>query len=213
MKILLIEKDCCPHRIAQLLADAIERSRFTAQIEAANYSPKHKFAKGGIIEIKGVRKRQRSDYCGNHPGECVINPFVERPHKKHTFLEGSDWVEFNDIVNDLLDALTVAADVYSEPLETKGRLYIRLGRERAVHYNHVDFFGAYGLQGRAWAGGKGAHRHEDWCGRRAPWATFIDGTPGDYDRDRAHAAVAAVLATTAYATQKGDDYGMANRMA
>lgn len=83
-------------------------------------------SKGGI-KITNVRLRQTKPYCGNHPKGC------ERPHagkhKKASFLEGADWVEFNDRLNTVLDDLHVSAKVASSVCD------LRHGQERRVNYS------------------------------------------------------------------------------
>jgi hypothetical protein len=57
-----------------------------------------------------------------------VRPGGERPHKHTKNLEGADWVAFNDMLNDMLDALSVSADVGSS------LCIIRKGGARRVEY-------------------------------------------------------------------------------
>ena len=92
---------------------------------------------GGEIHIK-VRLQAPKPYCGQHPGECAISPFGERVKRSGSWLEWDDWVQFNDLVNDVLDGLKACAEVYSVPPEKmdKGKkFYIRRGRARRVRWD------------------------------------------------------------------------------
>jgi hypothetical protein len=115
---------------AQRLVSAIDRhlesSRFTAGLEIVA-SPARAYGSG--IVVRPVRLRQAKPYCGQHPGECQV-PFggADRPKRKARYLEWEDWVEFNGVLNDVMDKLGVKADAWSVPMEAidKGKkMYIR----------------------------------------------------------------------------------------
>lgn len=88
---------------------------------------------GGEIHVK-VRLLSAKPYCGQHPGECAIGG----PRRKGSWLEWDDWVQFNDLVNDVLDGLRACAEVWSVPPEImdKGKkFHIRRGRARRVRWD------------------------------------------------------------------------------
>lgn len=63
------------------------------------------------------------------PSVCPVRPGGNFPHRKLNFLEGSDWISFNDLINDLLDNLRVSADVRSS------LVIIRKDERRCVKYD------------------------------------------------------------------------------
>ena len=90
------------------------------------------------------------------------------------YLEGLDWVEFNDRINDVLDSLNVNARVYTSVCE------IRRGTERRIHYGSHPIPGNYmGLT--EWDKVGEDSDYEDYCGRIAPESTYPFGTPGEYE--------------------------------
>lgn len=101
--------------VQRKLQIALDQSRFTADVS---------------ISIHDVRLKESKRYCGNHPFACPIDVnHFRRSHKKHKYLEGADWVAFNDMINDVLDDLGVSANVRSS------LVIIRKGRNRCVKYN------------------------------------------------------------------------------
>jgi hypothetical protein len=117
------------------------------------------------INVSNVRLMEKKDYCGSHPGTCQI----QRAHRKGAWLEGADWVEFNDRLNNVLDGFGVSANVASSVV------VLRKGRERCIEY--------YGQPSRGpnaeWAK---YGRYADYCGKVAPASRFPLGTPGIYER-------------------------------
>ena len=103
--------------IVYSLGLVIKQSRFTARIET------HK----NKITIHDVRLKEKKHYCGNHPFSCPVTPW-KKPHKKLNYLEGADWVAFNDLINDILDSLRISANVASS------LVIIRKERKRCVNY-------------------------------------------------------------------------------
>lgn len=131
------------------------------------------------IKIENVRLRNKKDYCKQHPGPCPINPFfpVAPKHWRATYLEGADWVGFNDGLNDVLDRLHVDADVFSFNRESRARkFFIRKGKERRHSY-----FEEYPVLGRpeiaGWIAGD-KDDFGDYCGVAAPRSSYTHGTPG-----------------------------------
>lgn len=104
-------------------------------------SPVKSFA---LVELRKIRKTTPSEYCGQHPGPCVINPFVgERKKQKNRLLEWEDWVKFHGVVNGVLDAMGAVADVWSRPMEavpmpgtgSRSKFWIRKGARARVRYD------------------------------------------------------------------------------
>jgi len=145
-------------RINELLAD----SRFTCEVDRT----KRNRPRPGWVTFSMVRLRESKPYCGNHAGPCRVNPFFHRPHLKGKWLEGADWVAFNDMVNDALDSLSIVADVSSS------HCIIRKGRERCVAYIDGERHGGeWAKQGR----------YNDHCGKpigSVPTSDYPNGTPG-----------------------------------
>ena len=129
--------------------------------------------KGGDIRIPAVRLFCRKHYHGNGPSQ---GPPMQRcgwtrkrAAVKVSFLEGGDWVHFNDLLNDFLDHHNVSADVRSKAA------IIRKGRRRRVVYS------------------RDRHNTDQWMrtGRPehyvncvghflVPFSTYPDSTPGLY---------------------------------
>jgi hypothetical protein len=120
------------------------------------------------IEIRNVRLVDSKLYCGNHPNECEIGG--QKP-RKGNFLEGTDWVDWNDRLNDALDELNAEANVRS------AACIMRKGAKRRVNY------GSH-MQGRFWQWDLDTNDngYEDWRGEIAPPSNFPIGTPGEYLR-------------------------------
>jgi len=103
------------------------------------------------IKIKPVRLVKKKPYCGNHPGECVINPFLGVQKKKNaTYLEWNDWVQFHGLVNRVLNRFRVDADVWSTPQDVRGKMWIRKGKQARKQYDWTEDYSAYGQPIRHW---------------------------------------------------------------
>jgi len=149
-------------------------SRFTAQMTRDN-TRISKTALG--IKIERVRLKTSKEFCGNHPNACVLGG----KDRKGQYLEGADWVEWNELVNDVLDSFNSTATAWSRPVELKDKLFIRKDGERRVHYDSNPVFGGLGLRGYVWLGDEpGAY--EDCRGKPSPVTTFPKGTPGIYTK-------------------------------
>jgi hypothetical protein len=182
-----------PEHLKDLVVDKMKLSRFHAHVELGTLGKKDRG-----VKITCVRLKRRKPYCGAHPGPCLN---TGRRHSNATFLEGLDWVGFNALLNDLLDAHSVNADVFSYNRETLkgGKYFVRVGRTRRVRY-------PYDVKDRF------AHwtqdRHDltlyfvDRCGKAPPpideALALLDGTPGypcytldEEDKYRAQEAEAA----------------------
>lgn len=156
---------------AQSLADlmsAVEshinnNSRFNMTVR---FSPKYKES----IDLQRIRLKESKVYCGSHPFACDINGGC-----KSNFLEGADWVEFNDLINDVLDSLHVEANVQSTVC------IIRKGMKRRIRYwgrLTNSFINEY-----TWDLDEHDTYFENYCGMIAPNSEYPEGTPGLYERD------------------------------
>lgn len=103
--------------IAWALSGRIANSRFTAEVDPGRRK----------VTIRKVRLLKKKLYCGNHPKACEL--VIHGKHKRLDFLEGADWVEFNDLVNDVLDRMDVECHVESAVC------IVRKGRRRRVEYD------------------------------------------------------------------------------
>jgi hypothetical protein len=130
---------------------------------------------GYTFMLKPVRLAKHKEYCGQHPGVCQVNTvFGERKKMKATYLEWDDWVGLHDLVNDLLDELRMDADVWSTPMECKGKMWIRKGTRRRIKWEWTEGVpNAYGLSVRTWNNGT-----EDQFAKEAPLAV--------HDQARSH---------------------------
>jgi hypothetical protein len=143
-------------RVVDALNALINASRFTAKLETVTYPRMVR------VYICPIRLRQTKDYRGNHPGPCQVSG---RRHKKTAYLEGMDWVAFNDMVNDALDSIHhdgIAGSVVN----------IRQGKKRRTYYGmttgpHVD-----------WLPQGDCLDYADYCGQQAPRSELPNGTPG-----------------------------------
>lgn len=139
---------------------AIRESRFTADIELTGY--------GNKLNISKVRLMSSKQYCGNHPSACE-NP--NQRHRKGTYLEGADWVEFNDLLNDVLDKLKVSANVASTIC------VVRKDVRRRIRYNNGERFPNGTWQ---WLKDESDDGYEDHTESPASDSWFPEGTPGQY---------------------------------
>lgn len=152
----------------------LKASRFTARTSLEKSSPNRPG-----IKIECIRLRRKKDYCGAHPGPCLVGG---RRHTRAFYLEGLDWVGFNALLNDLLDANAVDAHVFSFNREAiiSGRYYIRRGRRRRTAYPYAVRGGRFAH----WTQTKDdlEHLFEDFCGKDPPdmedALAGLDGTPG-----------------------------------
>lgn len=91
------------------------------------------------IICKTVRLAKAKPYCGNHPGECEVIPGFATPKKKvMTYLEWDDWVKFHALVNGVLDRLRIRADVWSNPQDVPGKMWIRKGMNARVRWDWTE---------------------------------------------------------------------------
>ena len=119
-------------------------------------TPSAVWSRGGvscpIIVVKPVRLLKKKAYCGNHPGECEINPFTRTAPKKMnaTFLEWEDWIKFHSLVNRCLNKFHADADVWSTPIDVNGKMWIRKGKSARKRYDWREVYNPYGQDTRVW---------------------------------------------------------------
>lgn len=154
-KICKIKSSVSLENIASALRRAIATSRFTARVETERSN----------ITIHDVRLIEKKHYCGNHPLPCPVRA-VHVPHKRMNFLEGADWVAFNDMVNDVLDALEISANAGSSLVK------IRKGDSRCIEYT------PYSLGNGANEWQNDSHKFMCCIGKQAPRSQYPNGTPG-----------------------------------
>lgn len=144
--------DMAARGLAAILAK-LATSRFTVQ---------ETYVQDGIkIVLRDVRLKQSKHYCGNHAGPCLL---TWRKHRKANYLEGADWVSFNDMLNDALDAEHVDATGGS------GTVQIRQGTRRRTYYGSVS--------GGEWIKKGERGDYADYCGKAPPETEYPTGTPG-----------------------------------
>jgi hypothetical protein len=151
-----------PEEVAQWLINGIEGTRFTAAVEVISSQS---------LKIVDVKLRQTKPYCGYHPAACEL----AGSHRRRAYLEGADWVEFNDLVNDVLDLHSASAHVYSIVC------VIRQGSKRRVRYGAE--YGRFGGNATWERIGETGDYH-DYRGTVAPVSDFPEGTPGNYSKIR-----------------------------
>lgn len=149
-----------PSDIHAALSAVIRNSRFTARVDY----------KVNKVSIHDVRLKESKHYCGNHPFACPVRPWGNPPHKRAKYLEGADWVGWNDLVNDVLDKLSVSADVASSVV------IIRKGpKRRTVYDGHPHPMALYAYE---WDKDAGAYSYEDRRGKKSEPSHYPEGTPG-----------------------------------
>lgn len=111
----LLSKTVEPLRLRKLLLKEVEKSRFTVRADLEHLS---KTQPG--VKVTEVRLRNAKHFCGQHPGPCPVLFGGPRPHRKHKFLEGLDWVGFNQMFNDLMDRKKIDCDFFSYNREMRG---------------------------------------------------------------------------------------------
>jgi hypothetical protein len=160
MKISIKNKSADPTKVALVIQRYIDNnSRFTGEVDLIGKT---------VIKIRNIRLRDSRKYCGNHPNECE---FPGAPLRKSKYLEGADWVEFNDTINDILDALAVDANVATAVCK------VRKNKKRRMYYGshmHGNFW--------QWNMDEEDDCYENWIHRSAPNSEYPFGTPGVYER-------------------------------
>lgn len=170
-----VTKDTDPQQIVDLLNNEyLPKSRFVIWTLEVGDFPRACSWKPSL-KILGVRLRRKKYYCGQHAGPCQISPFFEKKHKLASWLEGADWVAFNDMLNDLCDKYRISANIWSER-ESVGRLYLRQWSARC------NYYGGDHQRGQHWQGNKDTLSEftTDHFGVAEPAerSDFEEGTPG-----------------------------------
>jgi len=135
-------------KVRAAFASALKKDRrFTAELSQP--FPEGRGARDGSrkegesFTVTRVRLTVGKPYCGQHPGPCIPTQ-VPIKKKKLKYLEWNDWVEFNNLVNAVLDELHCDADVWSFPFETSGRMWIRKGTSARIAYDYDEGMGRWG---------------------------------------------------------------------
>ncbi len=131
----------------------LDKSRFTANltIEAVAHRAK--------LNFDTIRLQVKKGYCGNHAGACRL---TGKKHSRAAYLEGLDWISFNDMVNDALDSISHEGDALSSIC------VIRKGKNRRMGY--------YGISGGEFY--KHGDVYENHCGKPPVQSEYHQGTPG-----------------------------------
>lgn len=165
-----------PDELADAIRSHFEQSRFSIRELHIN---KPRFALPWL-NLKKIRLKSSKDYCGSHPAACER---VGSPHNHTKFLEGADWVEFNDTLNNLCDKLKVSACILSSSPEFRGPMVIRLGMHRRQRYGseYPNEFRSPIPVNQRWIG----HEPENMglgctieLNEIPTWSDFPEGTPG-----------------------------------
>lgn len=136
--------------IQRAIERTIKRSRFVINwIEGRDHDKAGPRWWGGDIRILGVRLKVKRPYWGNG---CEIGdrPMMRRgwTHESRVthinFLMAADWVEFNDLLNDVLDELDVHALVFSRTV------VLRKGKQRRWRYIEKMGKNAWGVECMIW---------------------------------------------------------------
>jgi len=161
MLISIKDKSIEPEKLLDAISDISRTSRFNFSVE---------FAGKTVIKLRNIRLKEKKRYCGNHPNACDIEG-----GRMGTYLEGLDWVDFNDTLNDVLDSLSVSAYVRSAVC------IIRKGTRRRTVYGSflVRHLWRPVYQ---WNKDEDDECYENWCGGSAPISEYPFGTPGEYTR-------------------------------
>jgi hypothetical protein len=101
------------------------------------------------ILIRPVRLVKAKPYCGQHAFECPVGT----KKKNATYLEFNDWIKFHGLVNRVLNKFRTNADVFSTPLETRGKFWIRKGHKARVKWDVEQSFDQYGRRVQHWNNG------------------------------------------------------------
>lgn len=131
--------------------------RFTARVDCHRNK----------VTIHEVRLTYNKEYCGNHPLPCPVRPGPHQKHKRLKYLEGADWVAFNDMLNDVLDSLGVVCDAGS------GLVTIRKQGARCTYYasfSPTGFFNEWVKDSGHFENHIGTNKHVQ--------AAYPSGTPG-----------------------------------
>ncbi len=111
--------------------------------------------RGDSVVLKFVRLTVAKPYCGQHCGPCLVNPiFGAKKKLVGRWLEWDDWVSFHNLINDVLDRISkkygVGFEVWTDPMEVKGRMWVRKGNVRRFKYEYDGGVDRFGRQIQNW---------------------------------------------------------------
>jgi hypothetical protein len=99
------------------------------------------------ILIQGIRLTYKKPYCGQHAAqECPVG--TRKPNM--SLCEWNDWINFHNLINATLDHLQVAANVWTLPLEVKGKFWIRKGMKARVRFDADISYNSMGRRVEHW---------------------------------------------------------------
>lgn len=167
---------CDPYVLATDLRQMANASRFSFEVilpRCGSYNQR--------IELKSIRLKTSKEYCGSHPGACEL---AFREHRNRKYLEGADWVEFNDMLNIYMDTNQISCVIWSAPMERQvsqrgERMRIRIGMHRRINYDMRHLEGPF--RGNATWELNGELKDFDVAGPDKDlirYSTFPEGTPG-----------------------------------
>ena len=163
MKITRIKKDGQDYsntELGMLIRQATNNSRFKFDM---SYVYRNK------LNLSKIRLKTNKEYCGSHPDSCEID---NGPSRKGNFLEGADWVEWNDMLNNILDANGIGANIKSSVC------WVRKGTHRRIAYHsHMPNFG----RNRQWNMDEPEYNYVCGFGKGLMISEFPKGTPGVYE--------------------------------
>lgn len=114
-----------------------------------------------VIELRNIRLAQSRPYCGNHAGPCdAANPHArfnkDGSKPKSKCLEGLDWINVHNIVNNWLDSIPDSvSEVFTGGAECDGgKMYVRREGKRRMRWDYIQIHRNYGVPLRPWLSGK-----------------------------------------------------------
>ena len=113
-------------------------------IAASKFRIEKEEVKHADILLPVIRLKDAKHYHGYTPGAVNRYPIHRGKPRNRRIPEHDDWVEFNDLVNDVLDCLNAVANVFSKPPGSNGLLWIRKGGRRREKYDPVELESRYG---------------------------------------------------------------------
>ncbi len=149
-------------RVANQLYRVLGKSRFRAMLELLPSG----------FSISDVRLRASKPYCGNHPNACELGGNERSP--RALYLEGADWVEFDDLLNNFFDRRRLSARISS------ANCIVRKHELRRTYYGSYSL----GFGNRIWNRDECDAHYIDNRGGKHMISGFPDGTPGIYGKIR-----------------------------
>jgi len=122
-------------QLKNLLVRKLKRSRFDVPAYNVHYSNAGDRCRHGRLRIYGIRLKARKPYHGAGPvpsSQAMMRRGWGRGGRKiakMSFLEGADWVEFNDLLNDFCDELGICANIFSKVCSIRRGWFRRIAYE------------------------------------------------------------------------------------